>query len=242
MMRTAFSLLAIMAVIALPVAAASAGDDKTPYLTVTGTGSVNAKPDTALVSLGVLTEAEAAADAAAANNTAMSGIVKALKAAGIEERDLKTANFSIRPRYSHPKRRDDGRQPPPQLVGYAVSNDLSVRIRKLSDTGLILDQAISQGANTVSRIVFTVDKPAKLLAAARRAAMKDAIAKAKTLAEAAGITLGKILEIREGGMSPRPRAATGMRMMMAESAESVPIASGENKFSVNVTVRWALVQ
>ncbi len=236
------ALVAICMAIAFLATPAQAADDPVPYIAVTGVGSASAKPDTALVSLGVLSEAETAAEATDANNAAMSKVESALKAAGIDDKDVKTYNFSVRPIYSRPKRQSDGRQPPPQIVGYAVSNDLSVRIRDLSKTGTVLDRAISQGANKVGNIAFTVDQPAGLLTAARREAMKDAAAKAWTLTDAAGIKLGKILEIREGAVAPRPRMRADARMMMAQAEAQVPISAGENKYTVSVTVRWALVQ
>ncbi len=242
MKHPVLAFVAVFSALALQTAPAWADDDPVPYIAVTGVGAASAKPDTALVSLGVLSEADTAAEAADANTKAMSKVLSALRAEGVDDKDIKTSNFSIRPRYRRPKRQSDGRQPPPQIVGYAVSNDLAVRIRELSKTGMLLDRAISQGANKVGNIAFTVDQPAGLLTAARRDAMKDAIAKAKTLADAAGIALGKILEIREGAVAPRPHMRTDARMMMAQAETEVPISAGENKYTVNVTVRWALVQ
>ena len=161
--------------------------------------------------------------------------------AGIEERDLQTSNFNIQPRYHHPKS-SSGRRKPPQLVGYLVTNSLTVRVRDLKNLGAILDKSVTLGVNSGGGITFSSDKPEPIIEQARKNAVAKAIAKAKTLTDAAGVNLGRILEISETNRQPpRPRAMARMESAMAADA-AVPIAAGENSYSITVNVKWELRQ
>nr|WP_245423645.1 SIMPL domain-containing protein [Rhizobium subbaraonis] len=208
-------------------------------ITVTGEGRSNIAPDMALVELGVVKDGKTAREALDANNAAMAEVMKALKDAGIAERDLQTSGFSISPQYQFPQG-DNGEAKPPVLVGFQVSNMLSVRVRDLSRLGPILDQTVTLGINQTGGITFTNDKPDEAISAARKSAVADAIARAKELTAAAGIGLGKVLEISE--TSYRPQPVPMMRAAMAKdfAAEAVPVATGESSYSVTVNMTFAL--
>lgn len=215
----------------LLVPASVQAEDRRGQIVMTGTATANAKPDLALVSAGVVTKGQSARDALAANTKTMRGVFAALKDLDIEERDVTTSNFSISPNWEHGS--TGSRQ-----NGYEVRNQVTIRLRDVSFVGAALDTLVRAGANQAGGVQFLVDDPDALLDDARRNAVKKATERAKLYAEAAGVTLGQILEITEGRASPPPGPvfARGMEA----SVEAAPIASGEQELSVSVTITWAL--
>lgn len=213
-----------------------------PVIRVQGEGRVAVAPDMAIVTMSVVSEAETARAALDANNAAMAKVIDAMKAEGIEGKDLQTANFSIQPRYYHPPRASDGESEPPRIVGYTVSNELSVRVRDLARLGAILDKAVTLGINSGGNVAFTNAETDAIVEKARAAAMKDALARAQTLAAAAGVTLGPILEISENFSPPGPVPLARGRMMLEAKADAVPIETGESTYTVTVNASWEIVQ
>jgi uncharacterized protein YggE len=161
---------------------------------------------------------------------------------GIEKKDLQTSGFNIQPRYFYPKRKSDGQQPPPQITGYLVSNNLTIRIRDIEKAGSILDLSVTLGINTGGNIQFTNSDTSAVLKEARTKAVKAAIEKAQTLAEAANVKLGAILNISENTNRPRPVAIAQARSLSVQEDASVPIASGENSYQVIVQMSWEISQ
>ena len=213
-----------------------------PTIRVQGEGSVAVAPDMALVNLTVLREAKTARAALDANNQAMADVLAAMKAEGIADKDLQTGGFSVQPSYTQPPRKSDGSSEAPRIVGYSVSNTLSVRLRDLARIGAVLDRAVTLGVNSGGDITFANAEPGPIVERARAAAMKDAIGRAKTLAEAAGVGLGPILEISENYVSPRPAPMARDKMMLEMAADAVPVATGESSYSVTVNVAWEVKQ
>lgn len=237
--------LAALAIVAFALSASTipstAVENKPGTISVTGEGVAKKAPDMAVISLTVLREGETARAALDANNSAMGSILSAMEADGIAERDLQTSGFSIQPRYSTPG--EDQKKPQaPEIVGYEVSNTLSVRIHDLSKVGDILDQSVSLGVNQGGNILFTNEDPDQAMSEARKAAMTDAIAKAKALTAAAGVGLGPIKQIAEQSTPPRPIPMMRASMAKDFAAESVPIATGESEFHVTVDVTWQIAQ
>ena len=136
-----------------------AGQQPSPRISVIGEGEVGVAPDMAILNLTVLREADTARAALTANNEAMKQVLAALKEAGIAERDLQTAGLSIQPRYAQPGKDRNGE---PKIVGYSVSNAVTVRVRNLADAGGILDKAVGLGVNEWEAVrdameVFDID-------------------------------------------------------------------------------------
>jgi uncharacterized protein YggE len=210
-------------------------------LSVSGEGTVRARPDMALITLGVVSEAESARQALSANSDSMTGIISALKDEGMESRDLQTSGFSVEPIYSQPPPNYDGSEPfEPEIVGYRVRNNLTLRIRDLERVGALLDQVVTLGANSISGPTFTLADPTPLEDQARRAAVRDALRKGALYAEAAGLTLGPVFRIEEGYVQPpQPFQGAAMRMEMAADA-SVPIEGGELTVEAQVSVSWQI--
>lgn len=219
---------------------AVANDEPAPRILVSGEGSVDIAPDMAVLTLSVMREAPTARAALTANSAAMAKVLDAMTALGIDKRDLQTANFSIQPRYTHPPRQGVGAGEARKLVGYTVRNGLTVRVRDISRVGEVLDTSVTLGVNEGGSILFTNDDPSPAITRARIKAMEDALAKGRTLARAAGVKTGKVLEISEQSHSPRPVAMA--RMAMDSMAKSVPIAAGENTYKVTVNVSLAIAQ
>ena len=218
-----------------PAFAQDTGQPPVPRITVTGEGTVSAAPDMAILTLSVIHEAETARDAVTGNNAAMTEVVNAMKDAGIADNDLQTSGFSISPRYARPKADDpDGE---PRIAGYRAQNSLSVRVRNIADTGIILDRAVSLGVNASSGLVFTNDDPSAFLTEARTKAVADAVARAKTLAEAAGVSVGRILDMSEQSYRPSPVPFAKAEMMVARgAADAVPLHGGENDYIITVNI------
>ena len=228
--------LALAAAIALPAAASAADSQPSPRIIVTGEGEATVAPDMAMLSLSVMREAKTARAALDANNDAMASVIAAMKAAGIAERDLQTAGIQIAPRYNYDNKPDGSQEA--NLVAYQVTNTLSVRVRDIDKTGEILDKAVSLGVNQGGGISFTNENPAATVAEARKKAVADAIAKAKTLAQAAGVSVGRVLEITDQDVA-RPPMPMNAKAFDAARA-SVPVQAGENSYHVQVNVVFEL--
>lgn len=221
--------LAMLAAVS-PAFADEAGAMRT--LALTGHGEVRLAPDMATVTAGVLSQAATARDALTANNRSMAALLDALKSAGISEKDIQTSNFSVAPRYDY-----NNNTQPPKLVGYDVSNSVSVMVRQLDALGPVLDQLVTAGSNQISGIAFGIAEPDAALDEARKLAVADAARKAKIYTEAAGVTLGPITSISEsGGFAPPMPHVKAMRMEAADAA--VPIAQGEQSLSIDVNIVW----
>lgn len=231
--------LALAAAIPMAANAQETAKPREATIIVTGEGTAEMAPDLALIDLGVVKVAKTAREALDENNKAMAEILAALKEAGIEARDLQTSGFTINPQYQYPQS-TTGENPPPVLLGFQVANTVTLRVRDLGKLGEILDKAVSLGANQGGGIRFTNDKPDTAVSAARKKAVENAMAKAKELTDAAGVGLGRVLEISETSYRAEP-----MPMMRAvakdyAAAGAVPLATGENSYSVIVNVTFAL--
>jgi uncharacterized protein YggE len=221
---------------------ARAGDEQVPRILVTGEGSVDVAPDMAVVTLSVMREAPTAREAVTANSAAMTKVLDAMAGLGIEKRDLQTAGFSIQPRYTRPPRQGVGAGEGPKLVGYTVRNTLTVRVRDISRVGEVLDTSVTLGVNEGGNILFTNDDASAALTEARTAAVKDALSRGRTLAQAAGVKPGRVLEISEQNYTPRPVSMARMELAMDSAPRAVPIAAGENTYKVIVNLSLAIEQ
>jgi len=203
-------------------------------ITVSGDAEIASKPDQARLSAGVVSQAETAAAALNANSTAMNRVFAALRAAGIPENRMQTSNFSVQPQY--PPFRPDN-QEPQRIIGYQVSNNVTVVVDDLTKVGPTLDALVRSGANQLGGIQFTIADPKPLAERARTLAVVDGAAKARTLATAAGVTLGPLMSIQESSsVTPIPVFARARAL----AVEATPIAEGEERVGVNVTMTYAI--
>jgi len=227
-------------------------------LTVSAEGRTLRQPELAVFSSGVTTQGKTAGEALAENSRAMTRVIAALKGAGIAERDIQTSNLSINPIYSDPNRdammaaRVNGTPyvplPPEQqiqkIVGYSVSNQVSVRQRRLGDYGKVIDTLVSAGANQVNGPSFQMDDADPALDEARVAAMKKARQRADLYARAAGLRVARVVSISESGgyYAPPPMVfATAERGgISAPPPPPAPVQAGELQLTANVTVLYEL--
>lgn len=204
---------------------------ETAEIVVTGNGQVKSEPDMALLSLGVVREALRAKDAMADTSRAIAKVFSTLDAAGIDAKDIQTSSVSLTPRWD----RSD-RNAAPRVVGYVASNTLSIRVRDLGDLGGLLDDVLGSGANQMNGLSFALADPGPVENQARVLAVEDAIAKANVLVAAAGLSLGPIQSISEGGAN-RP-VTTQFRQ--ESFAADVPIAAGEVNVKASVTIVFGI--
>lgn len=209
-------------------------------MSLVGTGTTTAAPDMANLSSGVITRGKTAGEALALNNGAMAKLVTVLKDGGVAEKDLQTSGFAVQPQYVYSDKRDEnGYNKMPEIVGYQVSNNITVRVRDLDVLGTLLDKMVNAGSNTINGVSFAVAAPKALLNTARRNAMADAVAKANLYADAANVCLASVKSISEnGGYQPQPKMMRAMAMDMAESA--VPVQAGEVGYDMSVSVTWEI--
>ncbi len=203
---------------------------------LSGHGETRMVPDLAFVTSGVLSQGATAAEALSVNTKTMNSLFAALKDAGIAEKNIQTSSFSVQPRYDF-----NNGTAPPKLVGYEVSNTVTVTVHKLADLGPLLDSLVSAGSNQIQGIGFQVSEPNAALDAARQLAAADATRKAKVYAAAMGVDLGKVVSISEGGVQqPQPPLLRSGPMMADAASAPVPVAAGEQALSIDVTVTWEI--
>jgi uncharacterized protein YggE len=204
-------------------------------VTVTGTGKVTYKPNLADVSVTVSSDAATAADAWQKNAQIVKKLFEVLQKFGIDHKDFKTTGLNVSPRYSKRRNTPDC---PPELVGYTVSYDLAITVRRLDRLGALLDALVAGGANRGLGIRFGIDDPEALLQKARQKAVTDARQKAELYVKAAGARLGGLVSINEGSAS----AVRYLRFEQAApgAADALLIAAGQQELAVSVTVTYAV--
>lgn len=208
-------------------------------ITVSATGEVYAKPDLALTTFSVISEAKTVGEAMQENTAKMNSIIAFMKDQGIEEKDLKTISFNIYPRYEW---QEVCIPPCPSgkriLVGYEVQQSLQVKIRDMAKIGDVISGATAAGANQVGDLQFTIDNQDELKKQAREQAINEAKTKAKELASQLGVRLVRITNFSESGVAPR---YYGLEEAVGMGAGEVPqIETGENKIEVTVTITYEI--
>ena len=212
----------------------SSPDSRTVH--VTGSGSVVGEPDIATLNLGVSVEKASVEEAREAAASAMTAVIESLEVNNVAEKDIQTENFSIHPQYDYT---DNGRI----LRGYRVNNTVSAKVRKLESLSDIIDDAAAAGGDIVivNAIQFMIEDATALQTQARALAVKNAEAKAQTLAEASGVTLGKPVTITETQSGGGPRIAFAESAAFDNSARSsTPVQAGELAVTVNVTIVYEI--
>ena len=206
---------------------------------VGGSGKVVVTPDLALLSLGVEARAATVQEARDDAATAMDRVMAVLIGSGIEEKDIRTQFFNIQPEYTW---NETTRKQ--EIVGYRVTNIVSVKVRDLEGVGVLIDQVADAGGDLVriSNISFTVEHPEQYAAQARKAAVQDVMVKAKQFADLTGVTLGKLVYIAEsGGNIPVVQYAEA-RADFAETvaAPSTSVSPGETSITITVQAVFSI--
>ncbi|MCK6255621.1 SIMPL domain-containing protein [Fictibacillus sp. KIGAM418] len=198
---------------------------------VTGEGSVFAVPDQAKLSLGVITENKDVNTAQKQNNEIMANVIHGLLTMGIKNKDIQTSLYRIEPQYVY----ENGQQ---NLKGYQVNHQLQVTVDDVGRTGVVIDTAVSQGANSVSSIQFTVSSPDAFYNRALSLAVNSAQQKAMAISRDLGVTLNrvpaKVTELSKG-IHPGPVPFQGA---MLSQGSSVPIQTGENEITARIEAEF----
>jgi uncharacterized protein YggE len=197
---------------------------------VTGSGSAFGEPDVAFLYLGISVERNSVREARDEAAIAMQKVVDSIKSNGVAEKDIQTQNFNIQPQYDY----IDNRQ---VLRGYLVTNTISIKVRDTKIVGEVIDDATVAGGDLirVNSITFAIDDPKELQAQARIEAMKDANAKAQTLAEQGGVKLGKPVSISES-MVFYNSTSYERSFDKGQPMPTTPIEPGQLEITITVSV------
>ena len=194
-------------------------------ITVTGTAAVTRIPDVARVSVGVgvtKTTVKAARESAGKSMTA---IIAAIKALGIDEKDIKTSSIDLSPQYNNTGTK---------IVGYRMSEQLQITVRDLDKAGDVVDTATAKGATEVNGMSFDVDDPTSAMDEARAAAIAQARTSAQKMAAAANVSVGAVVSISESSVSSPGPYYYGAAAR--DAAALTPIERGSQDVQATVTV------
>lgn len=203
-------------------------------VTVTGQGTATAAPDLAIVGAGVEVTAKTSKQALAAQSAASNALLDAVRAHGVQERDIRTESLSLSPVYE-----DHGGVS--QLTGYQAAQSFALKVRDIAATGAVL-QAITDATGDAGRIhsvAFDIADPAPLHARARVAAYEDAHAKAFQYARLGGHRLGRLVSLTDDG-SGESRPVPIATAAFDQAGTNVPVAPGETRDTITVTAVYEL--
>ena len=229
----------LFALLAFPMFAAHAQQAPQPMIAADSTllqvsahAEAHRVPDVATISAGVVTQAADANAAMRANAQDMDKVMKAIRAAGIAERDIQTSGINVNPQYRYAENQ------PPAITGYQASNTVSLKVREIQDLGRVLDALVASGANQINGPSFEVDKPDAGYDEARRAALDKAQARAEMYAKTLGMRVRRIVSIGEstGFRPPMPM----MAMARAEKAADTSVSPGETTLGADLDVVFEL--
>ena len=213
---------------------ATPGDGRrTTRILVAGDSIVQAQPDTAILTIAVVTQGRRALDAQQENATKTDAVVRALKAAAGAGAEVKTSGYSLQPQRVYKENQ------PPTIVGYEARNSVTVTMGDLTKVGTVIDAAAQAGSNDVAGIAFTLrqDRPARDRALSE--ATREAMSKAQVIAQALGGRVTRVVEVQEEGFQPRPPQPMYRMETMAAQAGNVatPIEVG----TLEITSRVQLI-
>ncbi|HBE76456.1 MAG TPA: hypothetical protein DDW65_01545 [Firmicutes bacterium] len=229
---TGLVLLIMMITFSVSSYAAASGE-----IVVNGTGVVTVAPDIAYVSLGVSLIAPTAQDAQTKNALVMSQIMADLINDGLNKKDLQTSNFSLYPEYKYNKDSEPG-----QIIGYRVTNQVTVTVREISKVGAVIDLAIKAGATNINSVIFSVSATEEWRNKVIEAAVTEARAKADIMAKAAKVTIKRVLAINESSINVQPVQMDAMfkSASLRNVAVSTPIEAGDVKITVDIQMKFEI--
>jgi uncharacterized protein len=234
-------LAAVAALAILSLAAPAVAQTPTPRqptISVMGTGEAELKPDFARIHVTVATQADTVAQASAANGAATERVLARIQGLGIKREDIRTANFQV---FQTPQQvGPDGKEV--KTPKFSAHHRLQITSRDLDGVGRLAGEILASGDMTFQSVSFGLDRQEEGGDRAREAAVRDARRQAEIYAAAAGVSLGRLLEIRDGSAQPfEPQPDMRMSMAMAKGAESVPIVPPATiRYTANVQLVWEM--
>lgn len=217
-----------------PTLAADPATTPEHTISVTGTGQIILTPDTADLRLGVSSTAGTVKAARATAASAMTAVIASLRKLGIAERDIQTTTLSLQPTYDY-----SATTKPPRVTGYTLANAVAVTIRNLDTLGDAIDGALAAGATSLDGVAFRVADQAAAESQARQAAMTEAAATAKVLADAAHVSITGVASISES-VAPVPYPVYFNAMAGVAKDASTPVMAGSTEVSVTVAVVYLI--
>lgn len=203
-------------------------------LTLTATGVSTAAPDMMTLRGGVLTQEKTAAEAVSKNSQITRAVIAAVKAAGVDKKDIQTTQLSINPRYNYSNNTQT-------LIGYEARNSVRVSIRETDDAGKVIDAMVKAGANELNGPSFSFSDPSDMMNQARSMAVKAAKKRAELYAKAAGLTQVQLVSLQENGANQ----VHPMEMMRvnatADFSGTPPVETGTQDVKISVTAKFKLL-
>ena len=234
----------LMALLALPSSAWGADGTKpeTPTLTVAGTGSLTVTPDTAFVTVGMETAGKSLSQAQRENSAVMQKVMEQLRALKIDKERIQTSSFMVTPQY-RPSPKHPAETPPslPEIIGYRISNTVTVEVRDLEKVATVIEEALTAGANHFQGLEWAMrdEQPARL--SALKFAAAKAREKATALSETLNVKLVRLVTVNEAGHVIRPMPYAGLSMReMAPASVAPPVSPGEMKVEATVTLIYEI--
>ncbi len=209
-------------------------DKSERVITIDGQGKVIAKPDIAVTTMGMISEAKTVAEAQSKNTAVMNKLISKLKELGVEEKDIQTTNYYIYPQYNYTESKGQ------ELIGYQVSQSVTIKIRNLAKANDVLGLAGEVGTNSVSGLQFTIDDDEIYKAQAREEALKKVGEKAVSLSKSLGVRLGSIVSYAEYSGNGNLVSYKGYEMGIGGGASAPQVESGSMDVVMNVNVTFEI--
>jgi len=205
-------------------------------ITVSGEGKVYAKPDVAIVDLGVTTQGNTTAEVIKNNTDKMNAVIQAVKDSGVDEKDILSTAYNLSPLYNYTEAA--GRI----FQGYVLNQNIEVKIRDFAKIGDILSKATAKGANLANNLQFTIDNQEQFKQEARAKAIAQAKANAENLSKESGIKLGKLINVYENYIYPMAYSkAAGIGGGGSDSAVPVPtIQPGQQEINITINLTYQI--
>jgi uncharacterized protein YggE len=227
-------ILTVLVLLAGTSFAAASDTRPTPSVTVTGNAKIVYIPDIGYIHVGISSVGWTTAEAWKKNEEIVKKVFQELKKLGVDDKDLKTGNLSVQPRYSQKPKEE------PKFLGYTVTYELNVTVRKLNQMGALLDAMVDAGANRDMNISFGCSKMDDLIEEARAKAVANARKRANLYVTGAGARLGDVLSISDTPYSLPYRNYPVDAQAVREAKVNLPVLAGEQEATVNVTLTWAI--
>jgi uncharacterized protein YggE len=233
--------MAFVAISVVPAAAqvhsGSAAHEERPALFVSADAEVQVAPDRAHLTVAVETRGRSSQLAGSENARIQTAVLEALRRQGVEAAQLQTRAVQVTPEYQYP--REGGR---PTVTGYVARNEVAVEIRDLTKIGGLIDAALAQGATNVAGPHFSLADPDSSRREALNIAVRKAMSDARVMAQAAGVRVGRVLELSSDASSaPAPEMQFARMRVAAADAAPTPVESGLITVRSSVRLKVAII-
>lgn len=222
------------ALFAMTVTTTPSQADNSVELTLTATGVSTAAPDMMTLRGGVITQEKTAAEAVGKNSQTTRAVIEAVKAAGVDKKDIQTAQLSINPRYSYSNNTQT-------LLGYEARNSVRVNVRNTDDAGKVIDAMVKAGANELNGPSFSFSDPSEMMNEARSIAVKAAKKRAELYAKAAGLSQVQLISLEENGANQVHPMEMMRANVGADFSGAPPVEAGTQDVKINVTAKFKLL-